>query len=86
VTGLDSIRDWMTNKRFIAVVIILILMWCVLIGFFYLKADEVTKDPCGICAEKMGKEVICTAGTFILSKKTYYPNGSIMLDVPDFRP
>lgn len=45
--------------------------------FFYLKADEITKDPCSICAEYMGDTVTCTTGTFQPISKIYYQNGSI---------
>lgn len=57
-------------------------MWIILLIFFYLKADEVTKDPCSICAERMGEEVICTTGEYVPVKRVYYPNGTIYNDNP----
>jgi len=56
-------------------------MWAVIIGFFYLKADEVTKDPCGVCANRMGDEVFCTFPGIIPISRTYFPNWSISQDV-----
>ena len=60
------------------IILILLLMWGTIIGFFYLKADEVTKDPCSICAERMGEKVVCTIGGIIPISKLYYPNGTII--------
>ena len=40
----------------------------------YVKADEVTRDPCSICAEKIGQEVNCYVGDL---QRTYYPNKTI---------
>lgn len=67
------------SKRFIIIVIILIAMWLGLMVFFYLKADEVTKDPCSICAKEMNDKVICTtqSGMGIISR-TFYPNWTII--------
>lgn len=42
---------------------------------FYLKADEVTKDPCSVCAKRMGENVTCTlAGQGFTLKRTYTPD------------
>lgn len=54
-------KFYMSNKRFIVIAIILILMWLGLMLFFYLKADEVTKNPCQICAKQMNTDVMCSA-------------------------
>lgn len=43
----------------------------------YLKADEVTKDPCLICSKRMGENVVCTIGGIAPEQRVYYPNGSI---------
>lgn len=66
------------DKKFWTIVGILVLMWCILIVFFYLKADEVTKHPCQVCAQKIGREVFCTAqGASML----FHPNGSIEVEI-----
>ena len=68
---------WITNSRFKYVGMLLIVMWLFFMLFLYLKADEITKDPCTICAEYMGDKVTCFTGTTYPIERTYYPNGSI---------
>lgn len=63
-------------KKFYIACGIILLIWASLWLLFYLKADEVTRDPCSICAEKMGDKVRCTTGDTYQSIRTYYPNGS----------
>lgn len=43
--------------------------------FFYLKADEITKDPCSICAKQQDESVYCRIGSLT---RTFYPNYSII--------
>lgn len=69
---------WMTTKRFIIIGVFLLIVFLGLMVLIYLKADEITKDPCSICAEYMGEKVICSTGTAPLLQKTYYPNGTII--------
>ena len=79
---------WITNSRFKLIAIILVVMWCGIMVLFYLKADEVTKDPCSICAEKMGDEVVCSVmvlGGNVPASRIYYSNGSIYNDLPKVR-
>ena len=66
------------EKRFYIILITLIIMWLILIIFFYLKADEVTKDPCSICAKRLNENIICSlpSGAKII-QRTYYPNFEI---------
>lgn len=67
------------EKRFYIIMITLILMWGVMIGFYYLKADEVTKDPCSVCAKKIQEDVTCTIGSKgIVVERIYYPNFTII--------
>jgi hypothetical protein len=69
------------TRRFYIIITILFIMWLGVMLFLYLKADEVTKDPCSICSKRMGENVICyTQGTTQL-KRTYYPNNSISNEV-----
>lgn len=65
------------KDRFYVVVVLLMIMWIGLMLFFYLKADEVTHDPCGVCANKMGKDVTCTTTGMLVLRRTYHPNYSI---------
>lgn len=71
---------WITNSRFKLIVIVMILIWSSLLLFWYIKADEITKDPCSICAEKLGEKVSCTTTlNYIPVTKDFYPNGTSML-------
>lgn len=74
---------WLDKQRFIIVVIGLMLIFFTLMGFLYLKADEITKDPCSICAEYHGEDVICRVGDVLVSTRTYFPNGTIEDDIPN---
>lgn len=68
--------SWMQAHQFTVVILVLVFVWSTLIIFYFIKADEVTRDPCSICAERMGKDVVCTMMQTHPVSKTYYPNGS----------
>lgn len=73
-------KEYITSKKFIIVLVVLILMWSSLMIFYYLKADEITRDPCSICAERMGKNVQCRTipnEGDISRERIYYLNGTI---------
>jgi len=74
---------WITNSRFKFIAILLVLIWIGFMIFFFMKAEEITNDPCSICAKRMGEEVICKAGLTYITEKTYYPNGSESLKLPE---
>jgi len=69
--------DWFDNHRMISVGIFLLIVFILILGFLYLKADEITKDPCSICAEYQGQEVTCVLPGFKPISKIYYPDGQI---------
>ena len=69
---------WITNSRFKFIALLLFLMFLVFMLLIYLKADEITKDPCSICAKNQGEKVVCTTGMSQLISRTYDPNGSII--------
>lgn len=71
------------KDRFYIIAIVLFLMWVGLMVFFYLKTDEITKNPCQICSEKMGSEFYCihSSGLFIQTVR-FYPNGSYYYELP----
>jgi len=72
---------WITNNRFKFIAMLLLIIFLVFMFVIYSKADEVTRDPCSICSERMGEEVVCmTQGTPQL-ERTYLPNGSIFNDI-----
>ena len=64
-------------KRFVLIAIALLFIFTLLMVFLYLKADEITRDPCSICAEYMGEEVTCYSKDFYLITRTYSPNETI---------
>lgn len=68
------------NVKWTIVIICLMLIWFSIVTLFYLKADEVTKNPCSICSEKMGEKVVCTQTETdylrIPARITFFPNGS----------
>lgn len=70
-------RFFITDNRFKYIGIILLIIWIGFMVFFYLKADEITKDPCGICAKQMSNKVVCTVGGIEPQMRTYYPNFTI---------
>ena len=65
------------KDRFIIIAVVLFLMWCGFMLFFYMKAEEITKDPCGICAKRMEEKVSCTIDGFRPITREFYPNFTI---------
>jgi len=68
---------WITNSRFKLIAIILLILWLGVMLLLYLKADEVTNDPCSICAKRLGEQVRCTTLDFEPIVNIYYPNYTI---------
>jgi len=50
---------WLDRHRFLALVIILFVIFMVFMTLIYLKLDEVTHHPCEICADKIGQSFVC---------------------------
>lgn len=68
---------WITDSRFKIILLFFLLMWLGVMVLLYLKADEVTKNPCQICAKKLGEDVTCYYNKgFIQQSITFYPNFS----------
>ena len=63
--------------RFLWIALLLMVIFFTFMAFLYLKADEITKHPCSICAEKVGYKVDCYAQGYNLYKRSFYSNGSI---------
>lgn len=66
---------WVTNNRFKYIGIILFLMFLVFMALIYFKADELTHNPCQLCAKKMGENVYCSVGDL---QRTFNPNFSVI--------
>lgn len=64
-------------KRWIILGVFMLIIWFSLLTFWWLKADEITNDPCSVCAERLGEKVICSTGDFIPITRVYYPNSTI---------
>lgn len=75
--GLEG-KSWFDRNYTKTFFLLLLIVWASLLTFFYLKADEVTKDPCRVCSERMGEKVVCTTGDVFKAVRTYYPNGSVV--------
>ncbi len=73
--------DWFDRHRMLTVGIFLLIVWFSLLGLFFLKADEITKNPCSICAEKHGDEVLCTTSGLNPISISYLANGSVINSV-----
>lgn len=62
------------KKELILVSVVMLIIWFSLLTFWWIKAEEITNDPCSICASKQGENVYCTMQSTIPITKTYYPN------------
>jgi len=78
----DNINYRFSKERLILLAIVLIIVWGSLLTFWYFKADEITRDPCSICAERMGEKVTCRINNYSplapTPERNYYPNGSTL--------
>jgi len=83
-SNMDEVKTyWLDRHRFLAIAIILLIMWGGFMIFYYFKADEITKDPCSICSKYMGEQVVCTSyNSMVPIHRNYYPNGSIITEKP----
>jgi hypothetical protein len=61
------------DKRLIFIALFLLIMWGSFLIFLWNKADEITRDPCSICAEVMGETVWCIVNG---KERFYHPNGT----------
>lgn len=65
------------TKGLIIASIVILLIWFGVIWYAANYAEYVKKDPCSVCAKKMGTDVVCTTGITEVSQRIYYVNGSI---------
>lgn len=70
-------KYWLGDKRFYIILAALFILWGGVMLLFYLKAEEVTKNPCQVCAKKMGTSVVCTTQGTKLVSRIFYPNYSV---------
>ena len=65
---------WISDNRFKWISLLLFLMLLVFMLLIFIKTDEITKNPCQICAKQMGEDVFCSIGT---QQRIFHPNYSI---------
>ena len=70
----------MSNSRFKFMVVVMLILFFGVMTLLYLKADEVTKDPCSICAERYGEPVVCTLPSANPIYKHFEPNGDVYIN------
>ena len=66
---------YVTNNRFKFIALLLMIIFLIFMLVLFLKAEEISKDPCSICAERMGEEVTCYLGNL---HRIYSPDNSIV--------
>jgi len=70
------LSDWLEAHRFVTLSLVMLIIFLSILSFLFVKADEITRDPCSICAEKQNKNVYCTLQGGIPITKTYLTNGT----------
>lgn len=73
----EIVGDWFDNHRILSFGIFLLIIWGSIFTLLYLKADEITKHPCQICSEKMGKDLMCVTQGINPIQIKFYENGTI---------
>jgi len=69
---------WITDSRFKFIAVLLLIIFLVFMAFLFIEGEAIKKDPCNICAEKQGTNVICSlVGSFQPITRTYLPDGSM---------
>jgi len=67
----------MNWKMFLIVAIIIVTIWGSLFYYMIQYGDDVKKDPCSVCAKRMGEKVTCVVGDIDPQTRIYYPSGEI---------
>lgn len=64
------------DKKYILLitVVLLFIMWSVFFVFLFRHAKNVERDPCSICATKVGMNVVCRIEGVT---RVYDPNGTV---------
>jgi len=70
---------WVTDNRFKFIALLLFLMFLVFMLLLFLKANEITRSPCSVCAARMSENVHCYLGGL---QRIYYQNYSVV-DIRD---
>lgn len=78
-------QSWTQRNWLIIVAVTMLIVWGSLLWFWVSYGEKVSRDPCSVCSEVRGENVICTLGGFIPVKRVYYPNGSVYDDKPEVK-
>ncbi len=70
---------YFTDNRFKFIALLLLIIFLIFMAVIWIKADYISKNPCSICAEKIGKNVVCYAG---IGERIFYENGTIETLLP----
>ena len=70
----------MERDRFILIAILLMVIFFTFMGIIIWQGEHISHDPCGVCAKRMGDEVICTTGGEYgkMITRTFFPNYTIV--------
>ena len=68
---IQGIIKFKPKDRFIIIAVVMLIIWGSLWYLWYLKADEVTMNPCSICAKGMNDDV-----SFVVSGMEVQKDGS----------
>lgn len=61
-------------KMFWIAVILIMIIWGSLFFYIVKYGEDVKRDPCSVCAERIGDKVTCVYGTSTIA---FYPSGKI---------
>jgi len=51
---------WITDSRFKWISILLFVMFLIFMALIFARTEQLILNPCQLCSEKMGEDVICT--------------------------
>ena len=76
---------WITNSRYKLIFIGLMFIFILFMGVIVWQGENISKDPCGICASRMSEEVSCSFADSNgkIFHRVYYPNQTV-IDLSEF--
>lgn len=72
-----DLGEFCDKYRVILSLIVIVLIWSSLFFLFWNYGKALTTNPCSICAEKSGKDVVCFAEFSNAESIKFYKNGTI---------
>jgi len=69
---------WITDSRFKLIAILLMIIFFTFMVFMFIEGESIKKNPCNLCAEKQGSDIICSlVGSFEPITRTFHEDGTI---------